>query len=83
MRQFTISSRGINEVCSKGHGADTPERRGHAEHRRPQNGEVTASEGHIALSAKAGQGRDVPPEAGSLPDDLSVAQVLRENDNAR
>ena len=53
-----------NVFCSKGQGADTPERRGHAEHRHPQNGEVTASEGHVALSAKAGQDRDVPPEAG-------------------
>ena len=73
----------ISHQCHPPPVADTPERRGHAEHRHPQNGEVTASEGHVALSAKAGQGRDVPPEAGSLPDDLSVAQVLRENDNAR
>lgn len=36
---------------------------GHMEHRHPEMGEVTASSGTEAISAKAGQGRDVPPNA--------------------
>ena len=35
---------------------------------------------HVAVP---GHTRRLPPEAGSLPDDVSVAQVLTEKDNAR
>ena len=35
---------------------------------------------HVAVP---GHTRRLPPEAGSLPDDVSVAQFLTEKDNAR